>query len=95
MHYLNANHRLLAYANEGVLPFYILHQPVILIIGYFIIFLSLPILAKYLIIAPIAFAITLGIYEFGIRRVNPMRRLLGLKPRSPVIQATEQAAQPL
>jgi peptidoglycan/LPS O-acetylase OafA/YrhL len=95
MHYLNANHRLLAYANEGVLPFYILHQPVILIIGYFIIFLSLPILAKYLIIAPIAFAITLGIYEFGIRRVNPMRRLLGLKSRSPVIQATEQAAQPL
>jgi glucan biosynthesis protein C len=95
MHYLTANHRLLAYANEGVLPFYILHQPLILIIGYFIIFLPLPILAKYLIIAPLAFAITLGIYEFGIRRVNPMRRLFGLKPRSPVIQATEQAAQPL
>ena len=94
MHYLTANHRLLVYANEGVLPFYIVHQPVILIIGYFIIFLPLPILAKYLIIAPLAFAITLGIYEFGIRRVNPMRRLFGLKPRSPRIQSAEPAAQP-
>jgi glucan biosynthesis protein C len=94
MHYLTANHRLLAYANEGVLPFYILHQPVILIIGYFIILLPLSILAKYLIIAPLAFAITLGIYEFGIRRVNPMRRLFGLKPRSLMIQVTEPAAQP-
>ena len=95
MHYLTANHRLLAYANEGVLPSYILHQPVILIIGFFVILLPLSILAKYLIIAPLAFALTFGIYEFGIRRVNPMRRLFGLKPRSPVIQATEQAAQPL
>jgi glucan biosynthesis protein C len=79
MHYLTANHRLLAYANEAVLPFYILHQPVILILGYFIIPLPLPILAKYLIIAPLASCITLGLYEYGIRRVNLVRRVFGLK----------------
>ncbi|MEJ2265187.1 MAG: acyltransferase family protein, partial [Anaerolineales bacterium] len=45
MRYLTANHRLLAYANEGVLPFYVLHQPVILILGYFIIALPLSITA--------------------------------------------------
>ena len=95
MHYLTANHRLLAYANEAVLPIYILHQPVILIIGFFVIFLPLSILAKYLIIAPLAFALTLGIYEFGIRRVNPARRLFGLKPRAMVTQAAEPAAQPM
>ena len=95
MRYLNANHRLLAYANEGVLPFYILHQPVILILGYFIIPLPLSILAKYLLITPLAFGITLGIYEYGIRRLNPVRRIFGLKPRKPVLQAADLAAQPV
>jgi len=95
MHYLTVNHRLLAYANEAVLPIYILHQPVILFIGFFIIQLPVSILVKYLIIATLALAISLGIYEFGIRRVNPMRMVFGLKPRSPNIQSTEQATQPL
>lgn len=95
MQCLTVNHRLLAYANEAVLPFYVLHQPVILMVGYFIILLPLSILAKYLLITPVAFAITIGIYEFGVRRVNPVRRLFGLKPRSPVIQAAEPAVQPI
>lgn len=95
MRYLTFNHRLLAYANESVLPFYILHQPVILILGYFIIPLPLSILAKYLIIAPLAFGITLGLYEYGIRRVNPVRRLFGLKPREPVTPTVDLVAQPL
>jgi glucan biosynthesis protein C len=95
MHYLTANHRLLAYANEAVLPIYILHQPVILFIGFFVILLPLSILGKYLIIAPLAFVLTLGIYEFGIRRVNPARRFFGLKPRPRMAPAAEPAAQPL
>jgi glucan biosynthesis protein C len=95
MRYLTANHRLLAYANEGVLPFYVLHQPVILILGYFIIALPLSILAKYLIIAPLAFAITLGLYEVGVRRMNPVRQVFGLKARKPVPPAVDLLAQPL
>jgi surface polysaccharide O-acyltransferase-like enzyme len=95
MRYLTASHRLLSYANEAVLPFYILHQPVILILGSFIIPLPLTILAKYLLIAPLAFGITLGLYEFGIRRVNPVRRVFGLKARKQVLPAAELVAQPL
>ncbi len=94
MRYLTASNRLLSYANEAVLPFYILHQPVILILGYFIIPLPLAILAKYLIIAPLAFGITLGLYEFGVRRLNPVRRIFGLKPRKPASPAVDLAAQP-
>ncbi|KPK91086.1 MAG: hypothetical protein AMJ88_14610 [Anaerolineae bacterium SM23_ 63] len=95
MCYLTYNHRLLSYANEAVLPFYILHQPVILILGYFIIPLPLTILAKYLIIAPLAFGITLGLYEFGIRRVNPVQRVFGLKPRKPTLPVVDLATQPV
>ena len=95
MRYLTADHRLLSYANEAVLPFYILHQPVILILGYFIIPLPLPILAKYLMIASQAFGITLGLYEFGVRRFNPVRRIFGLKPRKPALPVADLAAQPV
>jgi len=91
----NVNRRPLAYAHEAVLPFYILHQPVILILGYFIIPLSMPILAKYLIITPLAFGITLGLYEYGVRRVNLMRRIFGLKARNEDASVAKLMPQPL
>ncbi len=94
MRYLNVNRRFLAYANEAVLPFYILHQPVILLLGYFIIPLSLPILIKYLIITPLAFCISMGLYEYGIRRVNLLRRIFGLKARKQEIPAATLVTQP-
>jgi hypothetical protein len=86
---------LLSRANEAVLPIYILHQPVILLLGYFIIQLQLPILVKYLIITPLAFGTTLGLYEYGIRRVNLLRYLFGLKPRKQDAPRVNMAAQPL
>ena len=82
MRYLNANPPRLAYANEAVLPFYILHQPVILLIGYFVIPLALPIALKYLMITPLAFGATLGLYEVGVRRWNLARRFFGLRARN-------------
>lgn len=95
MRYLNFNHPLLAYANEAVLPFYILHQPIILLIGYFVIPLALPIAVKYLIITPLAFGITLGLYEYGVRRWNPVRRVFGLKTRkSDTVSSPKPAPMP-
>jgi len=95
MRYLTANHRLLSYANEAVLPFYVLHQPVILLVGYFVIQLALPIALKYLIIALLAFGITLGLYEFGIRRWNLVRRVFGLKARKVERQEWQAQTNPL
>jgi hypothetical protein len=68
----------------GLYLFYVLHQPVILLLGFFIITLPLPILGKYLLIAALAFGVTLGIYEYGIRRFNPARRVFGLKALKPL-----------
>jgi len=94
MRYWNTNRQPLAYANEAVLPFYILHQPVILILGYFIIPLPLPILAKYLLITPLAFGITLGLYEYGVRRVNLLRRVFGLKAQKSDSPSAVLSVQP-
>ena len=95
MHHLNFTNRLLPYANDAVLPFYMLHQPVILAIGFFIIPLALPIPIKYLIIAPLALVITIVIYEFCIRRVNFIRPFFGLKPLKKVALSKVLPAQPL
>jgi glucan biosynthesis protein C len=81
MRHWNVNRPLLAYANEAVLPFYILHHPVVLLIGFFVVRMELPIAVKYLIITAPAFIITLGLYEYGVRRFNPVRLLFGLKTR--------------
>ncbi len=45
--WLNFNRKGLSHANEAVLPFYILHQPVLLAVGYFVVQWSLPIPVKY------------------------------------------------
>jgi hypothetical protein len=72
--------RLGAYANEAVLPFYVLHETVIVVIAYFI--LSWPVAgaAQYCLIAIASLAATLLLYDLGVRRSNLTRRLFGMKP---------------
>jgi glucan biosynthesis protein C len=79
--YLNFNNRVLAYGNEAVLPFYLFHQTIILVVGYFIIPLSLGILPKFLIVTVLSFVGIMVLYEFGVRRINVMRFLFGMRPR--------------
>lgn len=71
----------LAIANEAVLPFYILHQTVLLTVGYLVVRWAVPDLAKWAMIASSSLAICLGLYWFMIRPVNLLRTLFGMKPR--------------
>jgi glucans biosynthesis protein C len=71
---------ILSYANEAVLPFYILHQTVLLSVGYFVTQWEIPDLLKWIIIAAISFPVIMTLYEFAIRRFNVMRFLFGMKP---------------
>jgi glucan biosynthesis protein C len=76
---LSFNHKYLSRANEAVLPFYILHQPVLLAVGYWVVQWSLPIIAKYAIIVACSFIIIVTIYELLVQRVNVLRILFGMK----------------
>jgi peptidoglycan/LPS O-acetylase OafA/YrhL len=78
---LNFNNKFLAYGNEAVLPFYILHHTVIYIIGYYVIQWSSGISIKFFIIAIIAFAMIMAIYEILIRRFNLLRFLFGMRTK--------------
>jgi len=77
--YLNFNNRFLGYANEAVLPFYILHQTIILIIGFFVLQWSVGIAPKYFIITSTSFVVIMAIYELLVRRINVLRFLFGMR----------------
>jgi glucan biosynthesis protein C len=84
----------LSYANEAVLPFYILHQPVLLCVGYFVVQWAIPAAPKFVIIDAISFAIIMALYEFVVRRFNVTRALFGMKVlvRTPVTHIQEVRA---
>ncbi len=77
--FLNVNNTFLAYGNEAVLPFYILHHTVIYIIGYSVIQWSNGMSIKFFFIAIIAFAMIMAIYEILIRHFNLLRFLFGMR----------------
>ena len=79
MQHLDFNSPLLKYANEAVLPFYILHQTVIVILGYFVVQWAIPDLLKFVIILTVSFFVIIGLYEFVVRRFNVLRFLFGMK----------------
>jgi peptidoglycan/LPS O-acetylase OafA/YrhL len=72
--------RVAQYANQAVLPFYLLHEPVIVAAAWVIVRWHAPALAKYPALVAISFTATLAIYELAVRRYRATRFLFGLKP---------------
>ncbi len=92
--YLNFSTPSLQHANEAVLPFYILHQPVLLSVGYVVVLWAIPDLLKWAIIAASSFVFTIALYEFLVRRFNLLRFLFGMKLLPRVMQPASQFALP-
>jgi len=90
--HLNFSTSVLTYANEAVLPFYILHQTVLMLVGYFVVQWNMPALIKWAIIVLATFPIIMLLYEFLVRRFNVRRFLVGMKPRPKAPAAQPQEA---
>ena len=71
----------LDYANEAVLPFYILHEPLVMIIGFFVVSWSAPVQVKFVCLAALSFAATLAVYDLVVKRTRVTRALFGMKAR--------------
>lgn len=84
---LNFSHPLLLDLNQGILPFYILHQTVIIIFGYYIIQWNLSVLEKFVFIFTTALVVTIGLYQL-IRSNNVMRFLFGMKKKAKTINVS-------
>jgi len=95
MQHLNRPSPRLNALNEAVLPFYVMHQTVIVIMDFFILPLPIPDPLKFLIVGVSAFTIVVTLYQFVVRRVNVLRFLFGMKPlkRAPVRSGVALAAE--
>jgi hypothetical protein len=93
--YLSFHNRFLDYANYGIYPFYILHQTVIVIVGFYVIQVEESVLAKFLFTSTVSLLGTVALYEFCVRPYRLTRFLFGMKPpRRPVPEATTTYPMP-
>ena len=89
MRFLDFTNKWLVYAQEAVLPFFLLHQPVIIVIAYYVVQWNAGILPKLVTVVIGSLLVTLALYEFLIRRVGFLRTIFGMK-----VTTRQSAAQP-
>jgi peptidoglycan/LPS O-acetylase OafA/YrhL len=91
MRFLDFSSKWLRYSQEAVLPFFVIHQPVIIVISFFVVQWNAGISIKLPVVVLSSFAVSIGLYELVIRRIRLLRTLFGMKARIPERQpvATE------
>jgi len=82
MRFLDFTNKRLLYSREASYPFFFFHQPVIIFIAFYAVQWEVALPIKLLVVVIGAFAVTLGIYELLVRRINPVRALFGMGPRT-------------
>jgi glucan biosynthesis protein C len=90
---LNFKNRFLAHVNEMVLPFYILHQTVIVVVAYFVVQTGLAIPLKYGITAVASFAVILALYELLVSRIGVLRFLFGMRKKAATSESRRAVAR--
>jgi len=78
MRFLDYTNKWLQYSREASFPFFYFHQPVIIFIAFYVVQWEISLPIKGLVVVIGAFAVTLGIYELFVRRINPVRLLFGM-----------------
>jgi glucan biosynthesis protein C len=81
MRFLDFSNSFLKYWQEAILPFFLFHQPVIIVIAFFVVQWNTGILPKLVTVVLVSFVASLGLYELLVRRIKPLRALFGMKPR--------------
>lgn len=79
--HLSFDHKYLKVSNELVLPFYVLHQSVIVAIAFYVVGLDLSVIEKYLIIVLASFSIIITLL-YPISKINLLRFLFGMRMKN-------------
>ncbi|OSY87809.1 hypothetical protein WH52_10320 [Tenacibaculum holothuriorum] len=77
--YFNKDSRWRKRLNEGIYPFYLLHQPVIIVLGYYFKNIELPVVTKMLVLISMSFFVVVLLYELFVKRFNILRVIFGMK----------------
>ena len=78
--YVNKDNKFRKPLNTAIYPFYLLHQPIIVVLGYFLLKCNLPILIQVVLLTVFSLLFTIGIYVLLVRN-NVLRIVFGLKPK--------------
>ena len=79
--YLSFANPLLRWARDASYPIYILHQTVIVAIGYYVIKEAWAPWTKYWIVLGTTLVVCVGAYEYGVRRLAVLRFAFGMKAK--------------
>ena len=83
MRFLNLSNKWLQYGQEDPLPFYVVHEPVIIVVAYFVVQSNTGLLPKILAVVLGSFVVSIGLYELIIKRVGILRTMFGMKSLRP------------
>ncbi len=78
--FLSFSNGFLRYTGLTSYPYYILHQTVIVVIGFYMVQWATSVAVKYALILVAATVVTAALYELLVRHFNVTRFLFGLKP---------------
>jgi len=81
MRFLDFTNRWLQYGQDMIMPFFLVHQPVILTIAFFVVQWDADLWVKLLVVVLGSFVISLGVFELLVKRIAPARALFGMKAR--------------
>ncbi|HSF83202.1 MAG TPA: acyltransferase family protein [Anaerolineales bacterium] len=79
MRFLDFSNRWTRYGQEAIVPFYLLHQPVIIAIAFYVVQWQACVVLKMITVVLSSLIITLAIYELLLRRSIPLRSVFGMK----------------
>jgi hypothetical protein len=79
MRFLDVTNRWLRRGQEAIVPFYVFHQPVIVVFSFYVVQWQAGVAVKMLVIFFGSLAVTLAIVELLVRRIAPLRALFGMK----------------
>jgi glucan biosynthesis protein C len=82
MRFLDTTNKGLQHSREASYFFFWVHYPVTFFIAFYVVQWEVDLLIKLLVVVLGSFAGSLGLYELLVRRINPVRALFGMKPRT-------------
>ncbi|MFI9551133.1 acyltransferase family protein [Nonomuraea endophytica] len=71
--------RFYAYLAPAVLPLYVLHQPIVVIVAFFVVSWHLPLAVKLAVVVLASLAIIFTVYDVVVRRTKLTRFLFGMR----------------
>lgn len=77
---LNFHNRLSVYLTQASFPVYILHMPILVVVGFFVLKLPVGVAGQFLLIVLLSFIATFLIYEI-VKRVPVLRFFLGIRKK--------------